>query len=60
MLNNKKVSKSKSPNIIKIKINQPLKTEDEKISIKINDIIVVKEKINDLIRMESELEKQKI
>ena len=59
MLNNKKVSKSKSPNIIKIKINQPLKTEDEKISIKINDIIVVKEKINDLIRMESELEKQK-
>ncbi len=59
MLKNKKLSKSKSPNIIKIKINQPSKTEEEKISIKINDIIIIKEKINDLIRIESELEKQK-
>ena len=59
MLNNKNLSRSKSPNIKKIIINQPLKTEDEKVSIQINDIILIKEKINDLIRMESELEKQK-
>ena len=59
MLNNKNLSRSKSPNIKKIIINQPLKTEDEKVSIQINDIILIKEKINDLIREESELEKQK-
>ena len=46
-------------NINNININQITNKNDEKVSNQINEIIIIKEKINDLIREESELEKQK-
>ena len=46
-------------NINTINLNQISNKDDEKVSNQINEIIIIKEKINDLIREESELEKQK-
>jgi hypothetical protein len=57
--NNKNKQRSKSPNQKKLINNQISKFDNEKISKSINDIIIIKGKINDLIRKESELEKQK-
>ena len=57
--NNKNKPRSKSPNQKKFINNQISKFDNEKISKSINDIIIIKGKINDLIRKESELEKQK-
>ena len=57
MLNNHNLSSSKSPNNKKKINNQTIK--NEKVSSSINDIIVMKEKINNLLKEENELEKQK-
>ncbi len=59
VINNKNKPRSKSPNVKKIINYQISKYENEKISKSINEIIIIKGKISDLIRKESELEKQK-